>query len=566
MNPSTALAWVVVDEMLRNGVTDVVASPGSRSAPLAMAAADADANGLLTLHVRIDERAAAFTALGLAKAAGVPAAVITTSGTAAANLHPAVAEADHGGVPLLVLTADRPAELRGVGANQTMDQAGLFGTSVRLLLQLDADDRPGQVAFWRSSVSRAVIAASGTLSANPGPVHCNVGFRDPLVPDGDRMSEESLGGRIDGGPWTSASKTIRSIGVDTGSAVDDGSNTLMVIGDAPKACVNTAWGVASRADWPVIAEPQSRSPGKGIPCGSLVAGSREWVSRHAPERVLVVGRPTLSRDIAWLISGAVAPIDVVTPVSKWPDAAHAARRVYSDLDLRAAVASTVASTGLLAAWTSAGQKARLAVDRELDESLVGGRAPSGIAAVREALQALPANALLFLGSSSVIRDVDLLAVSLPGRVLTNRGVGGIDGTVSSAVGAALALGSPSYAIMGDLTFLHDANGLLIGPDEPRPDLCVVVLNDNGGGIFALLEPGAPEYAGVFERVFGTPHGVDIEALCAASQTPYEVVELEKLAAALAPRPGLRVVEVGVDRRGHRDLHGRLRTGVAEALS
>jgi 2-succinyl-5-enolpyruvyl-6-hydroxy-3-cyclohexene-1-carboxylate synthase len=289
------------------------------------------------------------------------------------------------------------------------------------------------------------------------------------------------------------------------------------------------------------------------------------VSRHVPERVLVVGRPTLSREIAWLVSGSVAPVDVVAPMPIWSDTAHAARRVYTELALRGAAASTIASTGLLAAWISAGQKAQLAVDRELDESLAGGRTPSGIAAVREVLRTLPADAPLFLGSSSVIRDADLLAVSLPSRVLTNRGVGGIDGTVSSAVGAALALGSPSYAIMGDLTFLHDANGLLIGPDEPRPDLCVVVLNDDGGGIFALLEPGAPEYADGFERVFGTPHGVDIAALCAATRTPYEVVELEKLAAALAPRPGLRVVEVVVDRHGHRDLHGRLRTGVAKAL-
>ena len=198
--------------------------------------------------------------------------------------------------------------------------------------------------------------------------------------------------------------------------------------------------------------------------------------------------------------------------------------------------------------------------------MADGRPPSGIAAVREALRALPADAILFLGSSSVIRDADLLAVPLPGRVLTNRGVGGIDGTVSSAVGAALASRWPGYAIMGDLTFLHDANGLLIGPDEPRPDLCVIVVNDDGGGIFGLLEPGAPEHAGVFERVFGTPHGVDIAALCAATRTPHEVVEVEKLAAALAPRPGLRVVEVVIDRHGHRDLFGRLRIAVAEALA
>jgi 2-succinyl-5-enolpyruvyl-6-hydroxy-3-cyclohexene-1-carboxylate synthase len=195
--------------------------------------------------------------------------------------------------------------------------------------------------------------------------------------------------------------------------------------------------------------------------------------------------------------------------------------------------------------------------------------PSALLATRAGLRALPENAVLFVGSSSVIRDVDLLAEPLPARVLTNRGVGGIDGTVSSAVGAALSVataGHPVYALMGDLAFLHDANGLVIGPDEPRPDLCIVVLNDDGGGIFALLEQGAPEHASVFERVFGTPHGIDIEALCAASHTSYQRVDIEKLDAALAPQQGLRVVEIQVDRQHHRELHQRLRAEVDAALA
>jgi 2-succinyl-5-enolpyruvyl-6-hydroxy-3-cyclohexene-1-carboxylate synthase len=177
--------------------------------------------------------------------------------------------------------------------------------------------------------------------------------------------------------------------------------------------------------------------------------------------------------------------------------------------------------------------------------------------------------VLFLGSSSVVRDVDLVGERLPTHVLANRGVSGIDGTVSAAVGAALARGRaddlPTYAVMGDLTFLHDSNGLVIGPEEPRPDLCIVVLNDDGGGIFALLEQGAPEHAAVFERVFGTPHGTDLAALCAATGTPHERVGLGDLEAVLAPQKGLRVVEIAVDRSTHRELHARIREAVAAAL-
>jgi 2-succinyl-5-enolpyruvyl-6-hydroxy-3-cyclohexene-1-carboxylate synthase len=299
-----------------------------------------------------------------------------------------------------------------------------------------------------------------------------------------------------------------------------------------------------------------------------VVGSTRWLAGHTPERVLVVGRPTLSRQVAQLVGGSVAPVDVVASGPRWYDAAHAARRLYSAADLASHVAVPPSAGEWLSAWTSAGERARRTVDRVLDESLAAAT-PSGIAAARAALRAIPPAAVLVLGSSSVIRDVDLLAERIPARVLTNRGVGGIDGTVSTAVGAALAqprADLPAYAIMGDLTFLHDSNGLVIGPEEPRPDLCLVVLNDDGGGIFALLEQGEPPHAGVFERVFGTPHGVDIEALCAATHTPYQRVEVEKLDVALTPQQGLRVVEVRVDRHHHRDLHARLRQEVAAALA
>ncbi|MCW2665113.1 MAG: 2-succinyl-6-hydroxy-2,4-cyclohexadiene-carboxylic acid synthase/2-oxoglutarate decarboxylase, partial [Frankiales bacterium] len=203
MNPSTALAVVLVDELVRGGVREVVLAPGSRSAPLALALHDAEQAGRLRLHVRIDERSAAFLALGLGKASGCPAAVVTTSGTATANLHPAVLEAAHADVPLLLLTADRPPELRRSGANQTVDQVGLYGGAVRWAADLGTPDRrPGQQAYWRALVCQALSAALADLGGAPGPVHLNLGLREPLVPDGDPGWLEPLDGRPGGGPWT----------------------------------------------------------------------------------------------------------------------------------------------------------------------------------------------------------------------------------------------------------------------------------------------------------------------------------------------------------------------------
>jgi 2-succinyl-5-enolpyruvyl-6-hydroxy-3-cyclohexene-1-carboxylate synthase len=578
VNPSTALSRVLVDELVRNGVRDVVLAPGSRSAPFAFALHAADGAGRLRLHVRIDERCAGFTAVGMAKSDGRPVAVVTTSGTAVANLHPAVLEAHHSGTPVIVLTADRPGELRGVGANQTTDQVGIFGRAVRLFHEIAAPDtRLGQVAYWRSTVSRACIAALGAVDADPGPVHLDVAFRHPLVPDRDESWVEPLDGRAGDQPWTAAgrSQPSRPGPSDGGQVLAAEDRTVVVLGDAPASAVTATWELATGRGWPVVAEPWTLRPA-GVPCGRLVAGSSEWLRKNAPDRVLVVGRPTLSRQVAHLVGGSVAPVDVVTSGPRWPDPGHVARRVFADRDLWEAIHARggparagTRSSPWLSAWVAAGERARDAAGHVLDRSLTGGAPPSGTAATREVLRGLPHDAVLFLGSSSVVRDVDLVGERLPTHVLANRGLSGIDGTVSAAVGAALARGEgddlPSYAVIGDLTFLHDANGLVIGPYEPQPDLCVVVLNDDGGGIFALLEQGAPEHADVFERVFGTPHGTDLAALCAATGTPHERVGLGDLGAALAPQKGLRVVEVTVDRSSHRELHARIDHAVAAAL-
>jgi len=590
MNPSTALGRVVVDELARCGVTDIVLAPGSRNAPLAFALQLADGEGLVRLHVRIDERSAGFLALGLAKANGI-AAVVTTSGTAVANLHPAVLEADYAGIPLVVLSADRPAEVRGVGANQTIDQIGIFGGSTRLFHEISTPDhRTGQVGYWRATLSRAVWAARGRVSGHPGPVHLNVPLREPLVPDGDGTWLEPLDGRRDGGPWTDVAWGGEAALADTGSPGTRGAGpgvadelglavardtsaaepshlegpprTLMVIGDTPPLVRDEAMAAASRAGWPVLAEPGPRTAGaEVIDCGPLVAAADEWLADNMPDRVLMVGRPTLSRSVNRLLSGALAPVEAIAAKPVWADPGHAVQRLYPPHALPS-VAGHGGDPGFLAAWCKAGERAAVAVASVLD-----GAPPIGLTATRGIVDVIAPESMLYLGSSSIARDVDLVGGRLPAVVYSNRGVAGIDGTVSSAIGAALGhRGTPAYAVVGDLTFLHDSNGMIIGPEEPRPDLCIVVVNDNGGGIFSLLEQGASEHAHRFERIFGTPHGTDLAKLCEATGTPYERARLVNLPDVLTPRGGLRVVEIPVRRDKHRAIHAELRSAVAASLA
>lgn len=544
MNPSTALARVLVDELIRAGVREAVLSPGSRSAPLAFALHDADRAGRLRLHVRIDERSAAFLALGLTKASGRPVPVVTTSGTATANLHPAVLEASHSGVPLVVLTADRPPELRGTGANQTVDQVGLYGGAVRLFAEVGAPDRrAGQNAYWRALACRAIACATGALGTAPGPVHLNLGLREPLVPSGGDWVEP-LDGRPDGATWTSF---VRAAGP---AVVDDlPPRTVVVIGDCAGDLASAALLLAERRGFPVVAEPSSSVV--GIPAAELVLATG-WLDRHTPDRVLVVGRPTLSRVVARLVGAA--PADVVATAGEWPDPARRASRVL------AAVPSPdgPVAPGWLDSWRAAGDLARKVVDEALGDEL------SEPAVAAEVVAA--ADGLLVVGSSKPVRDLFLAGGRDGLRVLANRGAAGIDGMVSTAIGAALAHGGRTLALLGDLTFLHDGNGLVLGPDEPRPDLTIVVVNNDGGAIFGLLEQGAEEHAETFERVFGTPHGVDLGALCAATGTAYSLATTrQELRATLRAGSGLRVVEVRTDRAAAIDLDRRLRAAVAAAL-
>ena len=590
VNASTALARVFVDELVHSGVTEVVLCPGSRNAPLSFALHDADAAGRLRLHVRIDERTAGFLALGLAKASGGPVAVACTSGTAAVNLHPAVVEASYSGTPLVVLTADRPAELRGTGANQTIDQTRLYGTAVRLFHEISApEDRAGQNVYWRSVIGRALLTARGDLGGDPGPVHLNVAFREPLVPDVSVEWMEPLDGRPDGTPWVVAPRVPRSPLPYAGAP-----RTLLVVGDCPAGLASDAGALARARGWPLIAEPvngamwSSWSSGSALEAGALLLSTPAFVAAHKPERVLVVGRPTLSRAVGALLRDPDIAVDVVTASPRWADPAGQA-----ELVARSSLLSGPAGTSALGdpAFLDAWRQAAVLAGRAVDDFLAAKSEFTGLHIARSLLAWLPTQSrdpLLILGSSSVVRDADLVGprAGAPVTVVTNRGAAGIDGTVSSAIGAALSHQlagnqrpgnqrpgdqsardpAPAYALMGDLTFLHDSTGLIVGPDEPRPDLCIVVVNDDGGSIFGLLEQGAPEHAGVFERIFGTPHRVDLGRLCAATGTPHQAVSTaEELVTALAAGTGIRVVEARVDRRGKRDLHARLRAAIAAAV-
>lgn len=572
MNPSSALAAAVVDELVRGGVREAVLSPGSRNAPLAYALDDADRAGLLRLHVRIDERSAGFLALGLAKASGRPVLVTTTSGTAAVNLHPAVVEADHAGVPVIALTADRPVEMRGTGANQTIDQTGLYGVSARYFAELSVDTAPTEAA-QRAVVRTAVEAALRTVPhvhatparglAGPGrgPVHLNVGLREPLVPELARATADLSGPA----PRSMREEPSREPQHVAHAGVPDGRRTLVVAGDQAG---QAAYELAAAHGWPLLAEPSS-----GARMGLVaLAAYRLYLDELAEdvERVVVLGRPTLSRPVTRLL--ARADLEVVRGGTyDWAgdtggEAGPWARR-----------------------WFQADAAARSAVEEVLEAAPLSGVAVAAVVAGE-----LTPEALLVAGSSSTIRDLDLArpfdgpapalvraarAHSSPAPiVLANRGASGIDGTVSTAVGAALAhqrldrqgagTAGPAYALMGDLTFLHDSTGLVIGPEEPRPDLTIVVTNDDGGGLFSLLEQGEPARHEPFERVFGTPHHVDMSALCAATSTPYvEATTLDDLRRELADRTrGVRVVEVPVDRSRTRELHARLKAAALDAIA
>jgi 2-succinyl-5-enolpyruvyl-6-hydroxy-3-cyclohexene-1-carboxylate synthase len=534
MTPSTEIARALVSALVDAGVREIVVAPGSRNAPLSFAAHDAADAGAVRLHTRLDERSAAFLALGLTKV-GSRAAVICTSGTAVANLHPALLEAAHAGVPMVAVTADRPARLRGTDANQTTDQVGVFGP---LLPTHDLAD-PGVV--------RDVLALSRPEMGPKRhglPLHLNLQLDEPLVPGerwADAPSERAERPR---GPY---------LGNDgEATTLPAGPRTVVVAGDdaGPPARV-----LAQDAGWPLLAEPSSgsRTGDHAIRCYRLLL---DGPLGQEIERVVVYGHPTLSRPVSRLLAR--------DDVEVWaaPTPGRDLRRAYPVAGtFDRARASEPDRTDWFARW----RQADAGLGRDLDRLLAAEPDLTPYDVAGAVAQVLPAGGLLVVGASSPIRDLDLMVprydVGDRRKVIANRGLSGIDGVVSTAIGAALGRDSTrSLALLGDVTFLHDSNGLVRGPGQPEPDLAIVVVNDDGGSIFAMLEQGAPEYADRYDALFGTPHGVDLASLCAATRTPHlRVTSRPELEQALAsPNGGVEVIEAVVRRDNRRDLDARIR--------
>jgi 2-succinyl-5-enolpyruvyl-6-hydroxy-3-cyclohexene-1-carboxylate synthase len=567
-NPSTAQAAVLVDELIAGGMTDVVLAPGSRNAPLSLALHAADAAGRVRLHVRVDERGAGFLALGLARASGRPVAVATTSGTAVANLHPAVLEAHHGGVPLVVLSSDRPARLRGVGANQVIDQLAVFGVGVlRRQHEFSVAARGvGQNEYWRGQVCRALAAARGDLSGGwPGPVQLNIPFDAPLVPDADGYDDvlagsaagnwpDSLAGR--GRPWTEiAGASSASSEVPAPAA---GEKCLFVADLTHPLATSIA-----DLGHPVISEAGGLAGTSVLASGMHLLADGDFLRRARPDRVIVLGRPTLLRPVTNLLADRELTIDVVDNPCRYTDLAGTVRTV-------APVLGPELGRPADTAWAGRWRSADAAAGRAIDGILARHDVASSAVLARTLTAALPVRGTLLLGSSQPPRDIARFAAPRDGiRVLANRGVAGIDGMVSTAIGAALATGgSPAYALLGDLTFLHDVTALAIGPHEPRPDLTIVVANNDGGGIFQTLEQGAARFAGAFERVFGTPTGAQIARLAEGFGVGHVLAcTVDELADEVASPPqGLRIVEVPVTRSDLREFGDEVASAVHTAIN
>ena len=538
------MARVFIDELVRNGIEDIVLAPGSRSGAIAMTAA---AEMRIRLHVALDERSAGFWGVGYGKMADRPAVVLTTSGTAVANLLPAVVEADRSNTPLLVMSADRPAELRHSGANQTIDQVKIFGERVRFFADIPAaSDSRGESAGWRSMTCQAVAAT------RTGPVHLNLAFREPLVPasdDGRAVAEPyrgDLSGRSDGQAWTRAQRLSTS-----GSALRVGGRTLVVVGpDADQTLVRAAIDIGLV----VIAEGHSgcRLPGTVSTAHHLLTS--EFLSAIlAPERIVVLGTPGLSRPLTNLLTKA----ETIVAGRGWFDPGRTAAQMME--------IGGWETDGLDQTWSGLWQQADATARQIIDQALDSYPELTEPRAARDVVAAVPDGGVLAVASSMPVRDVDWFSAPRTGlSFVSNRGASGIDGFISLAAGAASAARTPVVGLVGDLSFLHDTNGLLT---KPTPHLVLVLVNNSGGGIFSFL-PQA-EFPEHFEQIFGTPSGVDFGALSQALGCFHRLVErpndLSKSIGDALAADGISIVEVRTDRARNVEVHRQITQKVTRGV-
>ncbi|MEQ6899046.1 2-succinyl-5-enolpyruvyl-6-hydroxy-3-cyclohexene-1-carboxylic-acid synthase [Microbacterium sp. KR10-403] len=575
-SPASDAAVALLTRLVDGGLRHIVLSPGSRSQALALVAASLERRGEISLHVRIDERVAGFTALGIGRESGMPAAVVCTSGTATANLLPAVMEADHAGVPLLLLTADRPGELRGIGANQTTRQTGMFAAHARASMELDTPaGAAGELNAVRAAADVAVDAALGrgaALGAPRGPVHLNLPYREPLsgpfgLPEAATIAETEESrrdrGRRPGSQQESlVSATAGAAAEGAATTLARGPRTLVVAGaDAGAA----AEQLAHEGGWPLIAEVVSGSRfGRNLAHGYR-ALLRDPDLGGRVERVAVFGHPTLSREVTALLQRTDLDVIAVDGPGE-----------RLNLNARTATAASLAvepgetDRDWLGDWMRASHAARVDVDPPAPDlaGMASAVPAEHLAAIDAEVAALrtpltrellvdavwratwPHDRLVF-GSSRLVRVADGIVPGKKVPVHANRGLAGIDGTIATATGVALASTDPgtTRVLLGDLTLLHDVGALLLPDDEPAPRLQVIVGNDGGGTIFDGLEVASSAGDDAMRRVMYTPQQVDLGALAAAYGWEFQRVTtrsaLDQALSAVTARPV--IVEVPLDR-------------------
>jgi 2-succinyl-5-enolpyruvyl-6-hydroxy-3-cyclohexene-1-carboxylate synthase len=546
INRTYAPVQAFVEELVRCGMRHAVTSPGSRNAPLTLTLA---AQPELEAVSVLDERSAGFFALGMAKATGQPVAVTCTSGTAAANLHPAVVEAWEARVPLIVLTADRPPELREVGAGQAIDQIKLYGSAVKWFVEVGTHAPRRETAIHhRALACRAYWTAAGD---RPGPVHLNFPLREPLAPEPEPLDAADWQGRPDGRPWTELREHTSAPHADDvqelAARIAAEPRGAIVCGPTSEQIAESAARLAAACGWPLLAEPTS-----GVRCGphdrshviahyDVLLRVDRFAAEHAPGLLLRVGDMPTSKPLrAW---AAEAPQVVLDPHGAWHEPTRRA-----ELLLRAAAAPTLDALAAavemraprreadwLASWRAA--------DAQVPPALAAAPDPFEPKVLAALEPELPDGAIVWVSSSMPIRDVEAYFPQSPKRLrfLSNRGANGIDGVVSSAAGAALATGAPAWLLTGELALLHDFGGLLAAR-RAGADLHVVCLNNGGGGIFDFLPVAAHADAALYEEHVATPAAVDLQTL--------------------APE----VTEVRTDRATNVELHREVVERVARSLA
>jgi 2-succinyl-5-enolpyruvyl-6-hydroxy-3-cyclohexene-1-carboxylate synthase len=533
-----AYAATLADEWARNGVAHAVVCPGSRSAPLALALA---AEPRIGVHVRLDERSAAFTALGIGLVTGMPAVMVTTSGTAAAELHAAVVEADLASVPLLVCTADRPAELHGVGAPQTIEQSELFGTALRWRHDPGVADASSR-GWWRSVASRSVIEATGG-PRGPGPVHLNLPFREPLV------GEPALAGGAEPGrpaeqPWHLAPHSEDAPSDAMLAALAANGEELpgrgLIVAGARCGERAAVLALAGALGWPVLADPGSglRVPGEGVvTMADPLLRAASFARSHRPEIVLRLGGAWASKAVETYLADSARSgtrVVVVDPNGSWRDPERQAA-VFLRSDPTALCRALLGRAqgdlrgahpqGDGGAWWHDWAAAEARALEVLGERLASGLDEPSLA--QRLFRAMSPDANLVVASSMPIRDLVSFAAprTAPPKVFANRGANGIDGVVSTALGIAIASEAPTVALVGDLAFLHDVSALA-GGEQPAAPLTVVVADNRGGGIFSFLEQAALLDAPRFELLFGTPQAQDPARVAAGFGWPVDRIDAD----------------------------------------